>query len=156
MTRVETAYRALKAALLAASELEGSVLPGPRRNAALIEAFDSKGGIAGRVFLNVQDEDAQGIQEEAGGGDPSVEFWQRARIEWVIERKDEDERETLFDTGLEEIAAALLADRTLGGACDDVAIDPPARSNIALAGAPRIKACSLPVRMLLTAPTYIG
>ncbi|WP_421792756.1 hypothetical protein [Hyphobacterium sp.] len=158
MTKVEAAYRGLLAVLTAKAGEADTALPPPERNAALIKAFKNGGGVINAgVWLNQVDDDPDIIGEEAGGvAERQTEFWQNVRLEWLVERKDDLERETVFDTGLEEIAAALTADRTLGGLVDDIEILGPVRRDITLSGTPRIKACYVPVRLLLTAPTAIG
>lgn len=156
MTKVEAAYLALQTAL-AAKAATSDALPAPHRNAALVTAFDAaSGSLAGGVFLNIHDDDAVPVGEIAGGGRGEREFYVVAAIEWVVERKDDAARDALFDAGIADIAAALEADRTLSGAVDDVEIEIPRRADLAISGAPRMKGATIPVRLLITAPTYLG
>ena len=157
-TRIEAAYIALQAALAAAASDEACVLPPPHRNAALVNALDPTGaGLIGRAFLNVHDDDGQPIGEIAGGSERGErEFYQFARIEWAFERKNDAERDRGFDAGMKAIGDALMADPSLGGAVDDLEIQMPRRADLTLSGAPRIKAALIPVRLLITAPTYLG
>ncbi|MFY0638707.1 hypothetical protein [Maricaulis maris] len=164
MTKVEAAYQALMARLTTAAEDSANPLPEPKRNEPLVNAFTSfEGGgnqVDGGVFLNVFDQDGDPLGIESGASDEDEhadhEFYQNAQIEWIVEHNKNDEREALFDAGMEAIAAALQADRFLGGAVDDLEIQMPRRANLALSGAPKIKAVIIPLRMLLTAKSYIG
>ena len=155
-TRPEAAYIALHAQL-AAHAGDGTPLPAPHRNAALVDEFDRLvTGQTAEAWLNCLDDNADPVADLAGDAFGEKEFYQRAQIEFLVRLKDDDRRNAVFDAGLEAIRDALLSDTTLGGVIDDLEIDLPQRAGLALAGAPRIKAIMIPVRLLITAPTYLG
>lgn len=156
MTRVEAAYIALHGVLTAASQEQGSPLPAPKRNAALHTALDAAtGAVTSGVFLNLHDDDPRPVGDLAGGPRGEKEFYVVARLEWVVGLKDAA-RDARFDAGMEAIAAALQADRTLGGVVDDTEIDLPRRADLAILGAQRLKGATVPILMLITANTYLG
>lgn len=66
----------------------------------------------------------------------------RADLDLVVEGED---RETAFDTLKAAVAAALSADRTLGGTCDWVEAEAPAPIDLAVEGGDQIKAATVAI-----------
>lgn len=155
-SKVEAARLAFKAAIETAAGLSGSKLPPSIwRNEPLARAFDE--GVD--VFVNLVDGDLEPLDEELGEDDAvdgEVEFEVPVRVELVVRKRDNAERETLFDDVLVELRDALVADRTLSGACDWLRLGRPELANLSLSGVPAMKAGEVVVRLLLTADDYIG
>ncbi|CAK9086548.1 Uncharacterized protein SCF082_LOCUS40938 [Durusdinium trenchii] len=146
----------LRRAVRTAAAQEGSALPGTIwRNEPLARAFDEGTGI----FINAVDDDIDPLDEELGdetAEEGEVEFEIPIRFEIIIRNSDPAAREAACDAVLAEIRDALVADRTLGGACDHLRIGRPGLLNLSLSGLPGMKPVELPVRMLVTADDYIG
>lgn len=142
---VETAHNALVAALQAstADVFDGltvtrdAVLPGDEVPA----------------FLNVvrNPQPAQVLAEQLGLGEDAIvtEWVQVFDVEWIARANDETARVQAFSDGLVAIAAALHADRSLGGAAGGLVIGPPDYEDNRFSGAIDAKAAAIPVRVSL-------
>ncbi|CAK9091803.1 Major capsid protein (Gene product 8) (Major head protein), partial [Durusdinium trenchii] len=126
-------------AVRTAAAQEGSALPGTIwRNEPLARAFDEGTGI----FINAVDDDIDPLDEELGdetAEEGEVEFEIPIRFEIIIRNSDPAAREAACDAVLAEIRDALVADRTLGGACDHLRIGRPGLLNLSLSGLPGMK-----------------
>lgn len=76
---------------------------------------------------------------------PEYVYEHRAELEIIIEAATPQARDAAFDGLLISIGAAIAADRTLGGRCDWIEAEAPAPLDIAVEGAPGLKAASLPI-----------
>jgi len=102
------------------------------------------------------------ILHDGAPGEPEVTLsplryhWQhQAEVEVIVQDKDASLRATLFDVLVEQISAALVADRTLGGLCDWIEPGAPAAADLPIEGGQALKAAVLPVTLIYTttAPT---
>jgi hypothetical protein len=148
-TRPEACWAALAQALAVTG------LPAPVRNEGLDRGLQAVTGAAGPVkaWLNVVDGDVDTIAEVMGGGGAHGErdMMIPARLELIVQARDPDRRDSAFDIMLAAIGAALRADRTLGGACDDLAFGKVQRTGLALDGMAGIKAAEINIEMLAVA-----
>lgn len=152
ITREAAAHLALYTAVLAASQ--GSEdLPAPFRNKGLDHGLAETGrsGARVRAWLNIVDADPRPLTEILGDSDEGdMEFEAHARFEIMVSAIDDDARETAFARLLKALGNAVRADRTLGGACDDLTIGAVRRINLALDGVAQMKTAEISVAMLLT------
>jgi hypothetical protein len=89
------------------------------------------------------------ILRDGDSGEPAVtlsplryHYQHRAELEAVVKGAD---RDASFDTLTASIGAALAADRTLGGLCDWIEAEAPRPVDLAVEGAPSIKAAVIPI-----------
>ncbi|MBW7057653.1 acyl-CoA transferase [Paracoccus bogoriensis] len=138
MTDREAVLQALFAALsaLPATVLRGEVVP-------------ERVPAAGLVILR-----------DGDPGEPDVTLspleyhWRhRAELEAVVQGAS---RDADFDDLCAAIAAALAADRTLGGACDWAEPGPPRPVDLAVEGAAALKAAVIPVTLHYTTAAALG
>jgi hypothetical protein len=76
----------------------------------------------------------------------------RAELEITVGGADEAERTEQLDALLGAVAAALVADRTLGGAVEWSEPGPPLIEPVPVEGAAALKAALLPITLWFTAP----
>jgi hypothetical protein len=76
----------------------------------------------------------------------------RAELEITVGGTDEAERIEQLDALLSAVAAALVADRTLGGAVEWSEPGPPLIEPVPVDGAAALKAALLPITLWFTAP----
>jgi hypothetical protein len=138
MTVREAAIQALLAALgaLPATVIRGGVLP-------------ERVPAAGLVILR----DGEPGEPEVSLSPLEYHFRHRAELEVVVQGPD---RDTMFDSLCQRIAAALAADRTLGGACDWAESEAPRPEDIAVEGAAALKAAVVPVLLHYTTADPLG
>lgn len=126
MTKTEAALQALAAALSASASL-----PATRRSTPLddvLEEMDGETGVSRALVLQDGDADEDTGELSMGRLDDRFAIIHRAELEWTVAARDGAELATIFDEGLEAIATVVEANRTLGGAVEDVDLrDPPKR-----------------------------
>jgi hypothetical protein len=90
------------------------------------------------------------ILRDGNPGEPGVtlspltwHYQHRAELEVVVQTNDG--RDAAFDHLIAQIAAALSADRTLGGLCDWVEAEAPEPVDLPIEGAASLKAAVIPV-----------
>ena len=90
------------------------------------------------------------ILRDGNPGEPGVtlspltwHYQHRAELEVVVQA--DDGRDTAFDHLIAQIAAAISADRTLGGRCDWVEAEAPEPVDLPIEGAASLKAAVIPV-----------
>jgi hypothetical protein len=150
MTRTEAALRALVAIIAAAAAVTGAAIPLPLRNQALPKRLvELSTGI--ETHLNIWDGSGQPTDEMLGADiiADGYELEQLAKIEWAVAARDDTARENAFDAGVRAIAAAIAADRTLGGVVDRAAITQlnGLGSGLSTDGLPNIKAVEIIVSL---------
>lgn len=153
ITREAAAHLALVEALRAAAAASDD-LPAPFRNKGLDHGLVETGraGAKARSWLNIVDADPRPLSEMLGQSDEGdLEFEAHARLEIIVSAIDDDVRETVFARLMKALGDSLRADRTLGGACDDLMIGAVRRINLALDGVAQMKAAEVSVALLLTA-----
>ncbi|MDX9689789.1 MAG: acyl-CoA transferase [Alphaproteobacteria bacterium] len=125
-------------------------IPGPKvtRNDVLPEKLPSEG------LLILRDGDP---------GEPEVllsplsYYWQHiASLEVFTQAADADQRNAIMDRLFQNIAAALSADQTLGGLCDQVTPQAPDTNAIAIEGAANIRAAIVPIELIYTTASQLG
>ncbi len=125
-------------------------IPGPKvtRNDVLPEKIPSEG------LLILRDGDP---------GEPEVllsplsYYWQHiASLEVFTQAADADQRNAIMDRLFQNIAAALSADQTLGGLCDQVTPQAPDTNAIAIEGAANIRAAIVPIELIYTTASQLG
>ena len=128
MTQRETILSALHSLLqtLPATVLRGEVLPERVPAAGLMILRDGNPGEPG-VTLSLL----------------TWHYQHRAELEVVVQANAG--RDAAFDHLVAQIAAALSADRTLGGLCDWVEAEAPEPVDLAIEGAISLKAAVIPV-----------
>lgn len=146
-TKTETAMRALEAALNASEDL-----PQVRRDAVLDELlyeYEQSEGVD--VALILRDAPRAEVSDRAGFGDPErFSLIHKADIEWIVCAPEGPDLQDAFDAGLIAIAAAIEADRTLGGAVEFADLTtPPLRGNT-VAGARPVKTAVITVDLEFT------
>lgn len=145
MTKTETALSALAAALTAQPGL-----PAVARDAVferLIE--ESADGKARALVLRRGRAEVLTRIVGAAAGE-RFELAHPAELEWYVADPDEAALQTAFDAGIEAIAAAVRADRTLSGAVQDCLIeDPPEFSEMEWDGRAMLTA-SITVKLVFT------
>ena len=151
-SRAETARLGLLAAL---STMDG--VPAPSRNEGLDKGLDALMDGA-RVWLNLVDDDPRALAEELGDDmeQGQLEFEVMARLELVVMHARSGPREQVFDEILVKARNAVKADRTLGGAADDVRIDRLHLTHLALDGMENIKAAEIVFAVLVTASDLLA
>ena len=130
-TTRETILQALHAALQtipAATVLRGAVLPERIPAGGLLILRDGDPG-APEVLLSP----------------PAYLYEHRAQVEAIVEAGAPSDRDAAFDTLVSAVGTAIAADRTLGGLCDWVEAEAPEPADLAIEGAPGLKAAVIPV-----------
>jgi hypothetical protein len=137
-TTRETALAALHALLgtLTATALRGEVLPERVPSAGLLILRDGEPG-----------------EPEVTLSPLRYHYRHRAEIEAVVQGTG---RDAAFDTLCAGIAAALAADRTLGGRCDWIEAEAPRAVDLAVEGAASLKAAVIPVILHYTTADPLG
>lgn len=155
MTARETALVALQTLIQQALEpLADDVVLKPR-NTPLAERLDVAAGDDSKSVGCLIDGDAQ--EPTPLLGDPAIyDHVQAAVFELITVHPDSAARDAGMDQALSAVAAALLADPTLGGACDYARPHPPAISNLGEEGVPSGKAAELPIDLLFSSTSPIG
>lgn len=153
-TKIETVLKALEQRLIAAATADGSVLAACERNVAELDELDPETG----AFVNLLDGawDERTLRRILSP--PEHEGVWVALIDWKLAHPTEAVRAQSFDAGIAEIRDALHEDRTLGGLVDWVELGPPERTpqERELEGAPHMREATLPIRVLMTAPSLVG
>jgi hypothetical protein len=149
LTKTETALRALRTALSGRANLP----PEPRRNAVFDDVLDELAGLDGiNGMLVLRDGNADPESIALGDGEGRFDLVHRAELEWIVAGPEGEDLEAAFDAGLVAIAAAIRADKTLGGTVDVAELrDPPDRDTL-LAGARPAKTAHLPVTLQIQSP----
>ncbi len=131
-SKAEQVLEAMKALL---ETVPGAVV---ERNSALPEKIPTGG------LIMLRDGDP-GEPEQALGGFGNVYYQHAGEIEVYFEQGDSPARDAAFDDLLQQIGAALEADRTLGGLAFGLTYGRPETSIEAVSGAPAIKSATLSV-----------
>jgi hypothetical protein len=131
-SKAEQVLEAIKALL---ETVSGAVVG---RNGVLPEKIPD----GGLVILRDGD---PGEPEQALGGFGNVYYQHAGEIEVYVEQGDSPARDAAFDDLLQQIGAALEADRTLGGLAFGLTYGRPDTSIEAVPGAPAIKSATLTV-----------
>jgi hypothetical protein len=149
-SRSETAHLALLVALETAADSAGGSLaiPRPWRNRDVATVLDRLGEVG--MLINQRDGDIDVTAEMLGDEGEIYELALRPSIEWLVEHATAEVRDFRFDFGLELIASAIEADRTLGGAASSARIERVEFGGLVTEGAPQIKAASIIVLIELT------
>ena len=127
---VETRLAALHTAVAAA------VTPDVRRNEVLPKAIPS----AGLVIMR------DGVPDLAEVTLPLTYHYDH-RVEFEIYTQSPEDRETLADVIRQELGAALIADRGLGGLCDWVEAQPTGSDDIRVDGGQTIRVDTIVVTL---------
>lgn len=97
---------------------------------------------------------ALAILRDGDPGEPEVllspltyAFRHEAQLELFVRDADDGARSTALDTALANIAAALHADRTLGGLCDWIEARAPRPSDLMALGAEPVRAVIVPIML---------
>lgn len=129
----ETILQALFAALAAEMPASAKLL----RNATIPERIPA-GGVA--------------ILRDGDPGEPEVLlspahyiYAHRAEVDVIVDGANPADRDAAFDALKLAIGAAISADRTLGGRCDEVLAEAPAPVDLPVEGAEGLKAASIGV-----------
>uniref|UniRef100_UPI004047D111 acyl-CoA transferase n=1 Tax=Yoonia sp. TaxID=2212373 RepID=UPI004047D111 len=100
------------------------------------------------------------IMRDGDPGDPEVtlsplryHYQHRAEIEAVVQGTD---RDAAFDTLTASIAAAIAADRTLGGLCDWIEAEAPRPVDLPVEGAASLKAAVISVVLHYSTADALG
>ncbi|SER49773.1 hypothetical protein SAMN04490244_101267 [Tranquillimonas rosea] len=84
---------------------------------------------------------------------PPVYFYEhRAELDLVVDRNSATERDAVFDAAKTAVAAALAADRTLGGLCDYVIGEAPEPIDLPVEGAATLKAATIGIILQYGSP----
>lgn len=147
----ETALLALKTMLAAATGVPPIV-----RNDVRLASFAAS-GVAGVGWkLAMLDDDIGNPVTELGEGE-AFELTVGAELVLAVEGEPGDDRDEIFAGAMFALAAALTADRTLGGACDGLSIAGNVqRDHITVDGGVPIETARIGVTLLLTAETELG
>jgi hypothetical protein len=129
-----------------------------KREQVLQALFDRLSGVAGpKVLRNeVLPERIPGggivILRDGDPGEPDVllsppeyVYAHRADIEVVVDGPTPAARDGIFDSIMLSIGAAIASDRTLGGLCDYIEAVAPEPIDLAVEGAPGLKAAVMPI-----------
>lgn len=108
------------------------------------------------VLKSQQPPQVLGEQMGLGEDDVLVEYVQTFDVEWIVRAEVDADRLARFTQGLKDIAAALYADRSLGGQASGLNIGPPNYENHTLAGAPNTAAVLIPVRVSLRGTSMLS
>ena len=115
MSQTETCFTALVAALtLPAGDTR---LPAPSVEDARLQDYDS----AGRL-LAIRKADTLIIDEELGSGAVEYDLQLEAEVIFAVQGDDNDARAALVSVGETAFHDRLFADRTLGGAVDELSL----------------------------------
>ncbi len=88
---------------------------------------------------------------------PLSYYWQHlASLEVFVQASETTQRDALMDALFQNIAAALIADQTLGGLCDRVTPHAADTSSVVIEGAANIKAAIVPVELIYTTDSQLG
>ncbi len=88
---------------------------------------------------------------------PLSYYWQHlASLEVFVQAGEATQRDALMDALFQNIAAALIADQTLGGLCDRVTPHAADTSSVVIEGAANIKAAIVPVELIYTTDSQLG
>jgi hypothetical protein len=88
---------------------------------------------------------------------PLSYYWNHnASAEVLVQHANAARRDAMLDDLFQKIAAAVAADETLGGLCDRATPFPPDISNLAIDGAPSIKAAIIPIELVYTTDSQLG
>jgi len=88
---------------------------------------------------------------------PLSYYWQHlASLEVFVQAGEATQRDELMDALFQNIAAALIADQTLGGLCDRVTPHAADTSSVVIEGAANIKAAIVPVELIYTTDSQLG
>ena len=99
------------------------------------------------------------VLRDGDPGDPEIVLspvtyqWEHvAEIEIIVAEGEDAARTTALDDILAAIGVALKADRTLGGAVDEVRAEPPVPEDEGIEGAPAVRGLVLPVTLYYDSP----
>lgn len=146
MSTATARERALQALLQA---LEAHAWPSPSPRIARDQALPERVPPGGLVTL-YDGEQGEPVEELLSPGRRSYEH--AAELQLVVQSPVAAERAEAFDRLVREIAAALAADETLGGAVDWAQPGSPADDLVAAEGEAGLKAATLPVILAYDAP----
>jgi hypothetical protein len=153
VTKTEAAMQALAAALAASADL-----PTPERDLVLDQALEpiaEETGVSHKLLIRdgaASDDGEAPLERSLGRGEGRFDIAHAAEVEWIVAALDRDDLASLFDAGLEAIAEAIEADRSLGGIVEDADLPwPPTRSVFPL-GARTVKCATLRVLLQFQSP----
>ena len=88
---------------------------------------------------------------------PLSYYWQHiASLEVLVQAGEAIERDQIMDGLLQNIAAVLTTDQTLGGLCDRVTPHAADTSSVAIEGAANVKAAIVPIELIYTTISQLG
>lgn len=147
-SRTEQALDAFAAALDATGDL-----PTCERDRTLPGEFTADDSGVGR-WLCLRWGDAENIEQMLGTGDgpgeAEYEIDHVAELEWMCQHDERATRMAAWDAGLEAIAGAIEADRSLGDVVGHSEISGMQFANLATDGMPEIQAVNILVRLTFT------
>jgi hypothetical protein len=138
----ETILQALVAALqtvLGTTVLRGAILPERMPTGGLLILRDGDPGTPEITLSPLQ-----------------YHYEHRAEIEVIVQGKTPATRDAAFDALLAALAAAIAADRTLGGQCDWIEAEAPQPADLPIEGAEALKAAVVPVILTYTTADPLG
>ncbi|OAI25957.1 hypothetical protein A1351_15505 [Methylosinus sp. R-45379] len=148
MTATEAALQALIAALDSSPGL-----PTVRRSALLddtLESVDSEDIVSTALVLQDGDAETENGELCIGFAGNRFALVHHAELEWIVASNDATLLGSTFDAGLEAIAAAISADRTLGGAVLLADLRRPPERGLRPLGARTAKTASIIVTLEFT------
>jgi hypothetical protein len=141
-TTRETILQALLAALQTvpgATVLRGEILPERIPNGGLLILRDGDPGTPEVTLSPLQ-----------------FHYEHRAEIEVIVQGKTPADRDAAYDALLAELAAAITADRILGGLCDWMEAEAPQPVDLPVEGAEALKAAIVPIILTYTTADPLG
>lgn len=129
-----------------------------KREQVLGQLFTALGAISGPRILRNENlpervpEEGLLILRDGDPGEPEIVlspreyiYEHRAALEVIVDAATPAARDALFDELMLGIGSVIAGDRTLGGLCDYVEAEAPAPLDLAVEGAPGLKAAVLPI-----------
>jgi len=133
---------------------------------ALLTALQTISGptvVRGEVLAERVPANGLVILRDGNPGDPEVtlsplqyHFEHQAEVEVIVQGKTAVVRAAAFDALVANIAAALGADRTLGGICDWTEAHAPEPADLPIEGGQAMKAATIPVTLIYTTADPLG
>jgi hypothetical protein len=142
--------RALAAALAASADL-----PAPQRDLVLedmLEEIAGEDGVSRKLLVRDGEADPDHLDRSLGRGEGRFDIAHLAEVEWIVAAVDRDDLARVFDAGLEAIAEAIEADRTLDGGVEDADLAIPPSRDLFPLGARGVKCATLRVTLQFQSP----